>query len=95
MIKLTVGYKQQLGVVIKDVYGNIIENAPAAVWEFSNDLADVDAAGLLTAGTLVGSGEVGATIPVGEASISGFESVDIVAGDPATVEVVVVGEPIE
>lgn len=93
MITLTVGYKQQLGVVVKDVYGNVIENAPTAVWTFSNDLADVDATGLLTAGTLVGAGNVTATIAVGDGNISGSETIDIVAGDPVTVEVVAVGDP--
>lgn len=93
MINLVVGYKQQLGVVVKDVYGNVIANPPTAVWTFSNDLATVDATGLLAAGTLVGTGDVTATIAVDDTNIAGSASVEIVAGAPAIVEVVTVGDP--
>jgi len=88
-MKVSVGFKQQLGVVVKDAYGNVIADPPAAVWSFSNELASVDTAGLLTAGTVVGVGDVTATID----SISGSASVEIVAGAPAVLEIVAVGEP--
>jgi hypothetical protein len=92
MIKVTVGYKQQLGVVVKDQYGNVIENPPVPAWSFNTDVASVDTNGLLTAGTLVGSGEVSATINVDGVDIVGVETVELVAGAAASVEVVAAGE---
>ena len=90
MITLKVGYKQQLGVLVKDVYGNVIENTVQPVWSFSNnELASVDESGLLTAGTVVGVGQVTAMVN----DISGFLDVELIAGDPAVVEVIAVGEP--
>lgn len=95
MIEIKVGEEQQLGIIVTDAYGNVIDAPPTPVWTFSNSLATVDATGLVVAGTTVGSGDVTATIAVGENNISGTETIDILAGDPAFVEIVTVDPPVE
>lgn len=92
MITLTVGYKQQLGVIVKDAYGNVISNPPTPTWVFNNEFAVVDENGLLSAGTIVGTGQVTATINTGSGDISGFADVEIIAGAPASVDVVAIGD---
>ena len=90
MIKLTICYKQQLGVVVKDVCGNVVDNYSAINWTFSNDLATIDSDGVLTAGDVAGFGDVTATLE--NSGISGSESVEIVSGPASVVEVVKIGD---
>ena len=86
MIKLTVGQEQQLGVIVKDFYGNIIDIPSTVNWEFSNEFATVDSNGLLKAGTIVGVGDVTATLV--DSDISCSESVEIKAGPAVSIEII-------
>jgi hypothetical protein len=85
MFNIAVGWKVQLGVVVRDKYGNPIPDFPVPVWAVVGDLATISEDGIFVAGTLVGSAVVSATV----AGIVGTEEATLVADVPAVVEIVV------
>lgn len=81
---ITVGYQVQLGVVVKDKYGNVIDGFPTPTWAIDSDVASISQEGLLVAGTVPAVANVSATV----GGITGTAEVSIEADEPAVVEIV-------
>ena len=85
MFRITVGYQVQLGVVVRDKYGNPIVDLPAPIWAVDGGLATISDGGLFAAGTAIGSVGVSATV----AGIVGTEVAELISDAPQTVEITI------
>ena len=86
LIEIIVGYQVQLGVIVKDKYGNPIESFSTPTWSVSDDsFCSISAEGIFSAGTVVGNVDVSVDMD----GLSATENVALIPDAPDSVEITV------